>query len=98
MARHVSQAVLLRFIGSLGDCVKYYFLAKNRIIQRLQCVIYEVLFYHIFFCCFFGFTVPHAFHLPNAFPREFPVRVRRASFIEMLASLAALAKACKKVT
>ena len=58
MARHASQAVLPRVIGSFGDSVKYYFLAKNRITQFLQMVIYEVLFYHIFFRCFFGFYRP----------------------------------------
>ena len=103
MARHASQAVLLRVIGNFGDSVKYYFRVKNRIIQFLQWVVYEVLFYHIFFRCFFGFyrTSPFAFanHIfQSHFPRGFPVRVRHAGFIEMIASLAALTKACKKMT
>jgi hypothetical protein len=55
MARHASQAVLPRVIGSFGDSVKYYFRAKNRITEFLQRVTYVVLFYHIFFRCFFGF-------------------------------------------
>ena len=42
----------MRFIGSFGASVKYYFCAKNRITQCLQLVIYTVLFYHIFFRCF----------------------------------------------
>ena len=99
MARHASQAVLSRVIGSFGDSVKYYFLTKNRITQYLQYVIYEVLFYHIFFRCFFGFYRPLPFAFAQShFPRGFAVRVRRAGFIEMIASLAALAKVCKKVT
>ena len=98
MARHASQAVLSRVIGSFGDSVKYYFLAKNRITQYLTVVIYEVLFYHIFFRCFFGFYRPLPFAFANHIFRAGFVRVRRAGFIEMIASLAALAKACKKVT
>lgn len=58
MARHASQAVMWWVIGSFDDSVKYYFRAKNRITQFLQSVIYEVLFYHIFFRCFFGFYRP----------------------------------------
>ena len=65
MARHASQAVLPRVIGSFGDSVKYYFLTKNRITQYLQYVIYEVLFYHIFFRCFFGFYRPLPFAFVN---------------------------------
>ena len=98
MARHASQAVLPRVIGSFGDSVKYYFLAKNRITQYLQYVIYEVLFYHIFFRCFFGFYRPLPFAFAITFSARVSVRVRRAGFIEMIASLAALAKVCKKVT
>lgn len=58
MARHASQAVLPRVIGSFGDSVKYYFRGKNGFTQFLQRVIYEVLFYHIFLRCFFGFYRP----------------------------------------
>ena len=58
MAWHASQAVPTWFIGNFGDSVKYYFRAKNRITQFLQRVIYEVLFYHIFLRCFFGFYRP----------------------------------------
>ena len=63
MERHASQAILSRVIGSFGDSVKYYFLLKNRIIQFLQCVIYEVLFYHIFFVIFSGFATARRLHL-----------------------------------
>jgi hypothetical protein len=55
MARHASQAVLPRVIGSFGDSVKYYFRAKNRITEFLQRLIYTVIFYHIFFRCFLKF-------------------------------------------
>jgi len=58
MARHALQAVLSRVIGSFGDSVKYYFHAKNRIIQFLQWLICAVLFYHIFFRCFFAIYHP----------------------------------------
>jgi len=58
MARHALQAVLSRVIGSFGDSVKYYFRGKNRFNQFLQRVIYEVLFYHIFFRCFFAIYHP----------------------------------------
>jgi hypothetical protein len=67
MARHASQAVLPRVIGSFGDSVKYYFRGKNRFNQFLQMVIYEVLYYHIFLRCFLGFAAPHPSHLPIAF-------------------------------
>ena len=98
MARHASQAVLSRVIGSFGDSVKYYFLTKNRIIQFLQCVIYEVLFYHIFFVVFSGFTTPRRLHLLIVFYTRVSGSGSPCSFSKMIASLAALAKACKKVT
>ena len=102
MARHVSQAVLSRVIGSFSDSVKYYFCAKNRITLSLQSVIYEVLFYHIFFRCFFGFyhSLPITFaasiytvHLTY----KFAARIYCEALIPIIANLAALAKACKKV-
>ena len=94
MARHALQAELRHFIGSFGDSVKHYFFTRIKIIKFLQYVIYVVLFYPIFFS---GFTAPRPSHFSNAFPREFPDRVRRASFIKMIANLAVLAKACNKV-
>jgi len=82
MARHALQAVLSRVIGSFGDSVKYYFHAKNRIIQFLQLLIYAVLFYHIFFVFFPRFTTPRPSHLPRR-------------LVGIIASLAGLPKACK---
>ena len=51
-----------------------------------------------FFVVFSGFIAPYPSHLPITFSARVSVRVRRAGFIEMIASLAALAKVCKKVT
>ena len=98
MARHASQAILSRVIGSFGDSVKYYFLTKNRIIQLLQCVIYEVIFYHMFFVIISGFATPRRLHLLIVFYTRVSGSSSPCIFSKMIASLAALVKACKKMT
>jgi hypothetical protein len=53
---------------------------------------------HIFSLFFRVLSPPTLRICQSHFPRGFTVRVRRAGFIEMIASLAASAKVCKKVT
>lgn len=50
-----SQALLWRVIGSFPDSVKCYFELKIINSDVFQYLIYAVLFYHIFFRCFFVF-------------------------------------------
>jgi hypothetical protein len=102
MVRHASQAIHWRVIGSFGDGVKYYFSAKNRITSFLQCVTNTVIFYHIFFHCFLGFYHPSPIAFANRVLHAglrfgFVARIHSEGLIAMMASLAALAKACKNV-